>query len=316
MTRIAIRTEGLTRRFGDRTAVDGLDLEVHEGEVLGFLGPNGAGKTTTIRMLCCLIAPTAGRAEVAGHAVPGPAGGPGADGGSGADAIRRSVGLLTETPGLYDRLSVHRNLEIFASLYGVRDVRGQVRRWLERFGLWDRRDAQAGTLSKGMRQKLAICRALVHDPPIVFLDEPTSALDPEASGRVRALVAELRRDGRTVFLTTHNLDDADRLCDRVAVFSTRLRVLDSVQNLRHTLFGRQVAVRVVGPAAFRAVVAGVDGVSEVTLDGDRLLARVVDPPAATPRIVRALVGAGADVLAVDEVHHSLEQVYLALVGAG
>ena len=202
-----IRTEALCKYFQMKNrqinAVDGLSLEVKQGEVFGFLGPNGAGKTTTVRLLVCLIGPTAGRAWVNGLEV-----------GVADRAIRGQVGILTESPGLYERLSARRNLEIFADLYGVKDVKGQAEKYLRLLGLWDRRETEAGTFSKGMRQKLAIARALLHEPPILFLDEPTSGLDPEAAKTVRDFIETLRGQGRTIFMCTHNLDEAERLCDR------------------------------------------------------------------------------------------------------
>jgi ABC-2 type transport system ATP-binding protein len=300
---LAVETRGLGRRFGDKVAVSGLDLAVRRGEVLGFLGPNGAGKTTTIRLLAGLVAPSEGTATVVGQdVVREPA------------EVRRRVGILTETPGLYERLSTWRNLLLFAELYGVERPADAARRWLERVGLWERRDDPAGSLSKGMRQKLALCRAFVHDPALVFLDEPTSALDPEASSMVRDLVTELRQQGRTVFLTTHHLEEADRLCDRVAVFRRTLRVLDTVENLRRTLFGRQLTVTVLGAGeAHEALVRGVAGVSELVRDGDRLLMQVDDPDRVAAEVVRALVLADARVTRVGEVRQPLERVYLELV---
>ena len=206
-----IRTEALSKHFEsdgrEIRAVDGLDLQVNEGEVFGFLGPNGAGKTTTVRLLTTLIAPTGGKAWVNGLAV-------GAD----DEKIRGSVGILTESPGLYDRLSAQYNLQVFAELYGCKDPKGQVEKYLRLLDLWDRRDTEAGTFSKGMKQKLAIARALLHEPPIVFLDEPTSALDPESAKTVRDFIETLKGQGRTIFLCTHNLDEAERLCDRIGVF--------------------------------------------------------------------------------------------------
>ncbi|HSO27584.1 MAG TPA: ABC transporter ATP-binding protein, partial [Anaerolineales bacterium] len=206
-----ITTHALTKKFGDKLAVDRLSLDVHEGEVFGFLGPNGAGKTTTVRLLSSLIGPTAGEAIVNGFQV-----------GKQDTAIRRSVGVLTETPGMYDNLSAEYNLQIYANLHDLQNGDAQVEKYLRLLGLWERRHDAAGAFSKGMKQKLAIARALLHEPRILFLDEPTSALDPEAARLVREFIAELGREGRTIFLCTHNLDEADRLCDRVAVFKTRL----------------------------------------------------------------------------------------------
>ena len=181
-----IHAKSLTKSFGELVAVDRLSLDVAPGEVFGFLGPNGAGKTTTIRMLTGLIAPTGGSARVAGF-----------NASEEGDRLRRQVGILTESPGLYDRLSAERNLEFFAEMYDVEDVRGQVERYLRMLGLWDRRSQEAGTFSKGMRQKLAIARALLHEPQVIFLDEPTSGLDPEAAHLVREFVAELKQQGIT-----------------------------------------------------------------------------------------------------------------------
>jgi ABC-2 type transport system ATP-binding protein len=203
-----IETKGLTKKFGEILAVDRLSIEVEEGEVFGFLGPNGAGKTTTIRMLSALIAPTQGESRVAGYEI-----------GKENYEIRKRVGILTESPGLYDRLSAERNLEFFAHLYEVDDVAGQVEKYLRMLGLWDRRQDEAGTFSKGMRQKLVIARALLHEPKVLLLDEPTSGLDPEAAKLVREFIGGLKREGRTIFMCTHNLDEADRLCDRIAFFN-------------------------------------------------------------------------------------------------
>jgi ABC-2 type transport system ATP-binding protein len=298
-----IHTHNLTKSFGDMPAVAGLTLDIAEGEVFGFLGPNGAGKTTTVRLLCCLIAPTSGSASVLGLQV-----------GRDDQAIRRQVGILTETPGLYDRLSAWRNLEIYARLYEIERVDYQVEKYLRLLGLWERRDDAAGEFSKGMRQKLAIGRALLHEPRVVFLDEPTAALDPEAAKLVRDFIAELKSEGRTIFLCTHNLDEADRLCDRVAVFKTRLRVVDTPANLRRQLYGQTVAIELAEDAApYLSVLAALPSVEHVAHDGGRLLLKVTDPPADNPAIVRLLVEAGAGVRSVSETSHSLEDVYLQLI---
>jgi len=298
-----IQTENLTKKFGHVLAVDQLALDVKEGEVFGFLGPNGAGKTTTVRMLTSLIGPTGGTARVAGFKL-----------GSQDTEIRQNVGVLTETPGMYDNLSAEYNLRIFADLYEVADAPGQVEKYLKLLGLYDRRLDPAGTFSKGMKQKLAIARALLHEPRILFLDEPTAGLDPEASHLVREFIAELRKEGRTIFLCTHNLDEADRLCDRVGVFKTRMLVVDTPANLRTSVFGRRVVFHL-GKADDRLAraVEKLPFVKEVKLVENKLLVNLESPEAHNPDIIRTLVGEGADIQFVGELRHSLEDVYLQLV---
>ena len=221
--------ENLTKYFNSNIAVDRLSFEVKEGEVFGFLGPNGAGKTTTVRMLSSLIGPTSGTAYINNYEIQ-----------KDDQDIRRSVGILTESPGLYDNLSAEYNLEIFANLYEVKNPKGQVEKYLRLLGLWERRFDLVGTFSKGMKQKLAIARALLHEPQVLFLDEPTAALDPESAKTVRDFIGELRKQGRTIFICTHNLNEADRLCDLIGVVKTRLLVLETPEKLRQSLFGRQV----------------------------------------------------------------------------
>ena len=298
-----INTENLSKNFNQTVAVENLTLHVDEGEVFGFLGPNGAGKTTTVRMLTSLIAPTSGSAVVNGYQV-----------GQQDTEIRRTVGILTETPGMYDNLSAEYNLEIYASLYEVKDPKGQVEKYLRMLGLWDRRRDEAGMFSKGMKQKLAIARALLHEPRILFLDEPTSALDPEAAHLVREFIAELREEGRTIFLCTHNLDEADRLCDRIGVFKTRLLVVDSPANLRSQLFGRRVVFHLLNSnETMASIVKALPFVHDAKVVENKLLVSLDDPEAHNPEIIRALVGAGADIQFVGELRHSLEDVYLQLV---
>jgi len=298
-----ISIESLTKKFGENLAVDGLNLEVKEGEVFGFLGPNGAGKTTTVRMLTSLIRPTSGKAVVNGFTV-----------GQQDTQIRRSVGLLTETPGLYDNLSAEYNLKIYANLYEVKDVAGQVEKYLRMLGLWERRFDPAATLSKGMKQKLAIARALLHEPRILFLDEPTSALDPESAHLVRDFIVELRKEGRTIFLCTHNLDEADRACDRIAVFKTRLVVVDTPAQLRMQMFGRKVVFHLGNlDEALISKVSALPFVQEAQAIEKRLVVTLDNPETRNPEIVRTLVEAGAEVQFVGELRHSLEEVYLQLV---
>ena len=310
-----IRTSALTKRFhgpGDSAAVlavDRLDLQVEEGQVFGFLGPNGAGKTTTVRMLTCLVGPTSGEAWVNNLQV-----------GRRDTDIRRRVGILTETPGLYDRLSAEKNLTIFARLYEVKDVPGQVEKYLRMLGLWDRRDDLAGNFSKGMKQKLAICRALLHEPRVLFLDEPTSGLDPEAAKLVHDFIAEIKAEGRTIFMCTHNLDEADRLCDRIGVIKQRLLVVDTPQNLRRRLYGRKVVFHLRRADArlvelIRAFPFARDVQAVELASGGKIIVGLDDPEAQNPVIVRRLVEAGADVQFVGEIRHSLEDVYLSLIQA-
>jgi ABC-2 type transport system ATP-binding protein len=302
----AIETHNLTRHFDERVAVDSLTLAIPHGTVFGFLGPNGAGKTTTVRMLTALIAPTSGEATVAGHKL-----------GEDNAAIRRSVGILTETPGLYSRLSARQNLLFFAGLYEVppEQAEKQAERYLHMLELWDRRDDPVGGFSKGMRQKLAIARALLHEPPVVFFDEPTSGLDPEAARTVRDFIKELRSEGRTIFLTTHNLPEADELCDLIGVFKTRLVMVDTPSNLRTGLFGIGTLVRLAGDAAqWVAAASALPFAQEVHAEGDTLSVKLKDPTTHNPRLIQALVQAGAPVLYVEPLAHSLEDVYLQLVG--
>lgn len=298
-----ITSENLTKKFKENTAVDRLNLDVKEGEVFGFLGPNGAGKTTTVRMLTCLITPSEGNARVNGYDIK-----------TQAMQVRRTAGILTETPGLYDNLSAERNLEIFAQLYEVRDVRGQIEKYLRMLGLWEQRHDPAATFSKGMKQKIAIARALIHEPKIVFLDEPTSALDPEAARLVRDFIADMRKEGRTIFLCTHNLDEADRLCDRIALFKTHLLTVDSPANLRTTIFGRKVVfhLRQIAPNLVQSL-QSIPVIKQIKSVDNKLVITMDDPEKNNPLIVRTLVEAGADIQFVGELRHSLEDVYLQLI---
>ncbi|TNF24149.1 MAG: ABC transporter ATP-binding protein [Deltaproteobacteria bacterium] len=298
-----IRAESLTKRFGDRVAVDGLDLDIAAGEVFGLLGPNGAGKTTTVRMLTGLIAPTSGRAWVGGHAV-----------GEDDEAVRRSVGVLTEVPGLYARLTAAENLRFFGRLHGLDDLEGRIRRYLTLLGLWDRRDDRAGGFSKGMRQKLAIARTLLHDPPVVFLDEPTAALDPSAARVVRDFITSLRDAGRTIVLCTHNLDEAQRLCDRIAIMRGAILKVGTPEALRDDLAGGRLVltVRELTEAVRAAAAARMDG--QLTIEGRALVVATDAPDDVAPGLVRAVVEAGADVLRVEVDRPSLEAVYMDLVG--
>ena len=301
----AIRAEGLTKRFGPRTAVENVTFDVPAGEVFGFLGPNGAGKTTTVRVLSTLIRPTSGTAEVAGVPVAEETG----------EELRRRIAVMTETPGLYLRLTVRDNLEYFAGLYGIprRNVDGRIDASLEAVGLGGRHDERAGALSKGLRQRVGLARALLSEPQVLFLDEPTSGLDPVASREVRELIDGLRDRGVTVFLTTHRLEEAERLCDRIAILNTTLRIVGSPEELRRRLFSSALEVRTSAPLADPAAVF--DGVGRWESLGDSSYrVQVPEPESAAPLVARAVVAAGAGLVRLAEAKHSLEDVYLELVG--
>jgi ABC-2 type transport system ATP-binding protein len=301
----AITVEGLTKRFGQRTALADVSFSVGWGEVFGFLGPNGAGKTTTVRTLGTLIAPSAGSAVVAGIPLT-PAN---------AVAIRSAIAIMPEAPGLYPRLTVAENLEFFAGLYGLADVRARIEQALATVNLVERAADLCGSLSKGLKQRVAIARALLSDPRVLFLDEPTSGLDPVASREVHDLIAALRERGVTIFLTTHRLEEAERMCDRVAILNTTLRTVGRPDELRERLFAHSLAISTLAPldAPERvfAEVPGVDGWHPDGAGGYELT--VSDPRAAAPALTRALVAAGADVLSIGERRRSLEDVYLELV---
>lgn len=301
----ALVVEHLSKRFGDRTAFDDVSFQVGYGEVFGFLGPNGAGKTTTVRTLGTLLGPTSGSATVAGIELR-PDNGP---------AIRSRISIMPESPGLYLRLTVAENLECFARLFGLSDRHERIERALQAVNLTERANDLCRSLSKGLRQRAALARALLSDPAVLFLDEPTSGLDPVATREVHELIAALKDRGVTIFLTTHRLEEAERLCDRVAILNTTMRLIGRPDELRAQLFRRSIEVRLraglADPAAVFGRVPGVDS-WEAPVPGSYLLA-VTDPDAAAPEVARAIVHAGGDICSLTESRHSLEDVYLQLV---
>lgn len=301
-----IDTENLTKKFGDLTAVDKLTLRVGEGEVFGFLGPNGAGKTTTIRMLCCLISKTSGTARLGDYEIGNK---------SDQQKIRRMVGVLTENVGLYEELSAYDNLDFYGRFYrlDIQKRKERIQYLLEMLGLWEKRNTTAGTFSKGMKQKLAIARALIHDPQVLFLDEPTASLDPEASKTVRDFILELKKEKRTIFLNTHLLDEAEKICDRVAILKTSLIATGTPQELRRKLSGRKIKVQLqhVDNLIVEAIKKAGFQVSEIT--DKSLVVDVTDPEKENPAILKAIEAAGGHVLFISEIGSSLEDVYLKLV---
>lgn len=303
-----IVVEGLSRAFNGRAAVEDLTFTVPPGALFALLGPNGAGKTTTVRLLMGLIAPSKGGATVAGHRL-------GAGAATNA-AIRRACGLLTETPGFYDRLSAWDNLRFFGRLYGLdgADLDGRLRHYLELMELWERRDEMVATYSKGMKQRLAIIRAVFHDPKVVFLDEPTAGLDPEAALGVRELILQLKGEGRTIIVCTHNLDEAERLADIVGILKRRLLRFARLEELRGEPRGPgTVTIEVREPdepleRALRAIPA----VTSLARNG-RFYHLTLAEMEQIPWVVAALAGAGAAILRVEPESASLEALYLRAV---
>jgi ABC-2 type transport system ATP-binding protein len=297
--------ERLSKQFGERVALSDVSFSLAAGEVFGFLGPNGAGKTTTVRTLATLIEPTSGSALVAGIPL-GP---------ENAVEIRQRISVMPESPGLYLSLTVEENLRFFAGLYGLRHPDNRIAQALAAVSLSGRANDRSGSLSKGLRQRVGLARALLNDPQLVFLDEPTSGLDPVATREVHELIEGLGHRGVTVFLTTHRLEEAERLCDRVAILNTTLRTIGRPQDLRMQLFNATLLVTTRQPLADpEQLFAAFPGIRGWQSDDARTYTlTVTDPEEVAPELTRALVATGADVLSIGEGHHSLEDVYLELV---
>jgi ABC-2 type transport system ATP-binding protein len=303
-----IEARGLEKRFRSLTAVHDLSFSVGDGEIFGLLGPNGAGKTTTVRMLSGLIAPTAGSARVNGMEL-----------GPDSQGIRAVTGVLTESPGLHDKLTARQNLAYYGRLYGLRGrgLATAVDRYLGVVGMTDAADRRVGGFSKGMRQKIAIARALLHEPQVLYLDEPTSALDPSAAKAIRDFVATLRDEGRSIVVCTHNLDEAERLCDRIGIMRGTLLEVDTPAQLRRRNGTASVRVDLVGarrPESFLDLLGSLGFVEAARVLDGSLVVEVGDPRGDNPELVRALVNAGARIVGVREEAATLEQVYLDLVG--
>ena len=302
-----ISAQHLTRRFGSRTAVDDVTFDVGRSEIVALLGPNGAGKTTTLRMLAGLIAPTSGSVAIGGAPLTRASGA----------SLRRQIGFLTEAPGLWDRLTVRENLRVYAGLYGLADPERRIDRVLDLFAIADRGNARAAELSKGTRQKVALARTLLHDPTVLLLDEPTSGLDPEVTRSVRMLLDERRAAGCSILVSTHNLYEAERLADRVAVLDERLVAIDDPAALRAHLTTGRTIVRVAGdPSAYVAAArSSVGSAVDVAVERSTLALQLPHPDRDTPALVAALVAAGAQILEVRAEMPALEDVYVHLMGA-
>jgi ABC-2 type transport system ATP-binding protein len=283
-----------------------VSFRVEEGEIFGLLGPNGAGKTTAVRLLTCLISKTSGTASIGGYEV-----------GSEADAmrIRRMIGLVPDNVGLYEDLSAYRNLDFYGRLYECPESqrREAIQRLLTMLGVWEQRDLLVGTFSKGMKQKIAIARAMIHDPRVLFLDEPTANLDPEAAKTVRELILKLKSEGRTIFLNTHNLDEAQRICDRIGILRTRLVTVGTPAELEDSMGGRATVIQLEEVSdAVRSAVETLP-LKKVAWEGHRLTVEFTDPEREISTLVGVIVRAGGKVQSVSQLHATLEDVYLKYV---
>jgi len=292
----------LTRRFESRFAVDDLSFELAPGQIFALLGPNGAGKTTTLRMLAGLISPTSGSVHIDGEPMTAK-----------SSRLRGRIGFLTEAPGLWDRLSVYENLVVYARLQGVSPVRRAVDAALEMFGIANRANDPTAQLSKGLKQRVALARTLLHKPSIVLLDEPTAGLDPESALETRALILRLRDENRAVVISTHNLDEVDRVADRVAVLRSRLIALDTPAALRSRLFGRRVSITLTEPASRFAPVVQAAGAHDIKTEDNTISIAVDGDTPIAPVVVKALVDAGAGIISVIPEERPLEEVYLRLL---
>ena len=292
--------------FGPVKAVDGVTFHVYEGEIFGFLGPNGAGKTTTVRMLSCLISKTSGEVRIADYDVSNE---------SDSLKIRKMIGLVPDNVGLYDELSAYKNLDFYGKLYECTEHQRKenIRRLLKLLGLWEKRDIKVGTFSKGMKQKLAVARALIHDPEILFLDEPTVNLDPESSKIVRDFILELKKEKKTIFLNTHNLDEAQRLCDKIGILNTKLMVIGTPEELEESVWGKKTVIQL--EQVNDVILKALDKLSlgNIVQDNNKLTIDVVNPKLDNPAIVNAIVGAGGHVQYVTELSPTLEDAYLKFV---
>jgi ABC-2 type transport system ATP-binding protein len=301
-----ITVENLTKKFGEVTAAEGLTFQVNEGEVFGFLGPNGAGKTTTIRMLCCLISKTSGDARIDNYDIS-----------KAADSlqIRKLIGLVPDNVGLYDDLSAFENLDFYGKLYECPEGhrRENIEHFLKMLDLWERKDTRAGSFSKGMKQKLALARALVHEPKILFMDEPTANLDPESAKTVRDFILELKKESRTIFLNTHNLDEAQRICDRIGIIKTRLLRIGTPEQLRESLAKpkTQIGLAQVNEALLNSLRKLIP--NRIEASGNKLIIDVTDPDKENPAIIAAITSIGGQVREVSQLVPTLEDVYLQIV---
>jgi ABC-2 type transport system ATP-binding protein len=299
--------EHLTKTFASVTAIQDFSITIPDGCIFGLLGPNGAGKTTTMRMLSCLIQPTSGNATIDSYEIRKK---------DDAQKIRGMIGLLPEVPGLYETLGAYKNLDYYGQLYGVpKNQREEsIRTTLTDLELWDRRNDPVGGFSKGMKQKIAIARALVHNPKYIFLDEPTASLDPVAAKIVRDYILDLKKKGNTILINTHNLAEAERICDTVALVKNRMVRVGNPKELAKGLFTRAINITLQQiPTTLLKDIKSLDFISEAQVTGNQLILHVKNPEDENPQILKWLLTKGLQVQFITEEEHSLEEVYLKLI---
>ncbi len=300
-----ITVENLTRKFKDITAVENISFDIDESEIFGFLGPNGAGKTTTIRMLSTLISPDSGKITINGK-----------DTRSHGEYIREITGLLTESPGMYEKISAYDNLKYYSSFYNIPDDRRNknIEKYLKMFDLWERKDDLAGTYSKGMKQKLALSRALIHEPKILLLDEPTAGLDPESAHMVRNFIDSLKKEKTTVFLCTHNLEEASSLSDRVCIIKKKIIRIATLLELQNGDRGKRVEIVFRDDAdKYTKLIKETSHIKNIQTDKNKAMLVIENPEISNPIILKKLVDSRAKIIYFNQIKASLEEIYLDLI---
>ena len=300
-----IQVENLSKKFGNILAVDNVSFEIKDGSIFGFLGPNGAGKTTTIRMLSTLIKPTSGNVIIDGRELS-----------KNGEYIRSILGILTEMPGMYEKISAIENLKFFSGFYGLEEKKRKqnIEKYLKMFDLWDRRDDLVSIYSKGMKQKLAIARTLIHEPKILYLDEPTAALDPERAFMVRNFIENQKNEKTTVFLCTHNLEEASNLSDVVCIIKNRIIKISTLDDLQRSKKGKKIEIVFNQPAVrYAGILRDFTEIIDLEVKEDKINFSMENPEKINPVIIKKLVDSGAEIVYFNEIKASLEEIYLDLI---
>ena len=302
-----IKVNNLGRKYGDEFAIRNLSFQIKKGEIFGLIGPNGAGKTTTIRILCCLISPTEGDARIGGLNL---------NDRINSNKIRKMIGYVADNVGLYERMSAYENLLFYGKLYDYpkSELPGNIEKYLRIVDLWDERNKPVGSYSKGMKQKVALARALVHKPELLILDEPTANLDPESARNIRDLILNLKKEGRSILFNTHNLDEAQRVCDRIGVLKTTLRAVDTPENLREK-YGNEKLILVKLESVTDKIVETLNssGYAVLNHDAGSLTIESSHLEDASQNIIELVMKEGGKIRSINEQNSSLEDVYIRLV---